>query len=285
MKNISALSLSSFLISIVAIFIIAGCQKNIGTNNTTNSLMPDSVITNNYSLHYIYDGQERVIEERMNRLDSLVLLGRTVYEYIGTGLLPFKKTYFDGSNSNPTFSAEFNYNSSGKKTYDSAYFLPGSGYSNRYSLTKLDYSIFGRIIVFQKIHIVGTNYTQIDTIVLNNSGNVDSVSGLYEVQKHLQYDSRLNHLKPLSINQCNYYRSKPDNCGFLFTSTGYNNSPEMHLDYFDINYCTSIRAYNRFNNLLLDVGYQYHFNNDNLPISRIFRINGTVIDTTRYVYK
>lgn len=292
MKNIFSIPVNTLLISILMLtmFFLDGCQKGIGTNNTTNMLL-DSVITNYsnsypisiYSLNFIYDEQERVIEERINRLDSPMLIRRT-YEYMGNDPLPFKKNHFNASNVNPQFSAVFSYNNAGKKIYDSAYYLPASGY-NGYLTIKFDYSVASKIIVSQKVSMSTGIYNCIDTIILNNTGGVDStILGWLAIDKYEQYDNRLNHLNSLSINQCNFYMSHPDNFTFLFTG-GYNNIPEPSLDYFNTRYCTAKRLYSPGNNLSWYATYQYQFNNDNLPVSRITIVNGIVHATTRFVYK
>ena len=276
------------LTTITSIFLLFGCQKIISTQNNTSILL-DSIITGNLSLHYVYDDQQRVIEERFNRLDSPMLI-RRVYEYLGNNPLPFKRNHFSMANPSPDFSCVFSYNNNGQKIFDSSYYTPGSGFVG-YSTTRFDYSVPSKIVVFKKLYYY-TTYDQMDTIFLNNNSNIDSIktywgsnNSFWNCSAFLQYDPRLNKLKSLSINQCNYYMSVPNNVGNFFAGAEFNGIQGIILDYFNSNYLLNLDYYNSSHNVFISYQTQYQFNSDDLPISRTMTDNSGTITTTRLVYR
>ena len=285
MKKIHPLNVPLVIACLFVGFSIAGCQKNLDPQNIAAPL-PDSVITGNLTLHYIYDAQERVIEERIDRLDSPNLIRRT-YEYIGNDSLPWKRNTIFSSAGSANYSAVFSYNNLGQKTYDSAFFVPSVNY-NSYSVITFDHAVPGRLAVTKNLAFYSSIYTQKDTAFLNNNtGNIDSIrtyfNGMWGTTRYAPYDSRFNFLKALSINQCNYYMSLPNNYAELYT--GINSHPDQLLDYFNTTYCTGFSWINYYNVTVGSGQYQYQFNADNLPILRTLTNTNGINLTTRFVYR
>jgi hypothetical protein len=276
-----------FLISMAA---IEGCAKNnVGDNNTSASVLLDSVISDNggwpfICIKYIYDNQERVIEERVSHNDTL--RNRRTYEYQGSSMLPYKMNSYKGTSTAPEFVSDFLYNAAGQKIYDSTYAMPGSVFTGNMSV-RLDYSVAGKIIVKQEQHPSYDRYN--DTIFLNN-GNIDSArTHFYTKWIFAPYTNRLNVFKNLSISSCRFYSPAPNYPGQMFTGLFYSNLEDIiPLEYFSTNdYGTATAIFGTPSSSSV-TQYDYQYNSSNFPVSlkKTTTAPGYLsVSQTRFVYK
>jgi len=252
-----------FLISMAA---IEGCNKYNGeSNNTTTSVLLDSIISDegawpHMSIKYIYDNEERVIEERISHDDTLKT--RRTYEYQGSNIVPYKMDSYNGTSTSPVFVSSFLYNAAGQKNYDSTYATPGSPYTG-YMIAKLDYSVAGRISVRQHQH-PANNYFN-DTVFLNN-GNIDSVkTNLYGNNTWVfgSFTNKLNVFKNLSISSCRFYSPTPGYPGLMFTGYSYQTVQDIILEYNNVNHFGVFTL----TGSLASTQYEYQYNSSNLPVT------------------
>lgn len=231
-----ASSVVFILVLLISSACIEGCLKNnAGANNTSAAVLLDSVIidygSGNYlSIKYIYDNQERVIEERVRHVDTPKT--RRTYEYQSNSTLPYKMNSYKGTNTNPEFISNFLYDANGRKIYDSTYAMPGSVFNGDMSV-RLDYSVAGQIIIKQEQHPSYNTYY--DTVFLN-IGNIDSAKTNYKTKWVFSpYTNKLNVFKNLSISSCRFYSPAPNYPGSLFTGLFYSTSQDIPLEYFSSN--------------------------------------------------
>ncbi len=290
MKTVQHLFYSGIfgLLVLISIVGIEGCAKNNGeTNNTTASFLLDSVISDNahwpnLNIKYIYDNQERVIEERVSYNDTLKI--RRTYEY-QSSMLPYKMTHYKGTNTSPEFVSVFGYNASGQKIYDSTYAMPGSVF-NGYMIVRLDYAISGKIIVRQEQH-PASNYFN-DTVFVNN-GNIDSLKN-HNYTKWLltQFTSQLNVFKNLSISSCRFYSPTPSYPGHMFSGIAYSTVEDIPLEYYNMHdYTTSTVILGSYYSTNV-TQYEYQYNSNNLPVTlkKTTQAPGYFsVSQTRFVYK
>lgn len=297
----------NYSLLVVFLFFYTSCQKDFeneaGKVVQTNPVLIDSIIIDNHlypgiAAHFIYDNQNRVVEERVTHNDTLK--NRRLYEYIGNDSLPYKKIYYKKSNSFPEFASFFQYDNSGQKIYDSTYALP-AGSQTGYTVTSLDYSIPKRIVVKMK---VGWNLFLFyqDTVFLNSNANIDSIQNYHSTNFVLSatsisnYDARINPLKLLSISQCKFYETFPNQGGGYtapingngyISGMGSDLRDDVFQDYFNKNLSLRTSYYIAFKP---DFAKQhlYQFNVDNLPIALKTTVpySGAMWEVnTRIVYK
>jgi len=255
---------SALAFLLVIAFLQNGCQKPLNELNSNTPLL-DSIVGNNSSIHFIYDGQGRVIEDRYQLVDTLE--ERNVYEYHADERAPFTKKHFIKSGITPDKIAVYRYNTNGQKIYDSTY-EPASGY---YTATNISYYGSGKIYLVQAQYTTPLNiFWRADTIYLNSNGNTDSLKCYWSTTQgnpgswtywystaFTQYNSAANIFKSLSSG----------NAALNVTAALPWGSFENYypvVDYFNNNYCTAINTFSPDN---ATYQKQLQFNSNNLPVT------------------
>ncbi|MGC4103776.1 hypothetical protein [Ferruginibacter sp.] len=278
--------------------VMHSCQKSPGTQNTVASQL-DSIVSGNSSIHFMYDAQGRVIEDRYQVADTLQ--ERNVYEYNGSDTMPAKKKHYHRWDANPDATSVFLYNSNKQKTYDSTYF-PGS---TDHTVIKLNYYASNRIAVLKDQNFA--NYTShnwvADTVYLGSNQQIDSLRvytgasqsiygtwNYWYTSKFSQYDNQQNLFATLSSSRSDFYPIDLNNFGSFTTNNFY-----PVLDYYNqTNACTiatDIKYINYFGPYSL-FQKQFQFNADNLPVTEKITYtytymgnNFSTITDYRFVYK
>ncbi len=130
-----------FLGILISLNFFLSCSKS-ETQRSLNPTLLDSVIMATSNLNFIYDSQNRVVQERLVGNDTL--REENTYVYNGTDSSPFMRTHINHS-SNLNFVSYFTYNTSGYKVRDSTYYF-SSGSS---IISVINYSITQKICVLQ----------------------------------------------------------------------------------------------------------------------------------------
>ena len=292
MKAFTTLAISTISILIT---LLISCKKSDTYQPATTFLLDSVISSKNSNIHFIYDGQQRVIEEHFYNNDTFSL--RNVYEYLGNNVLPVRKTSYSGLNSTPSYISSFQYNNNGQKIYDSTYYPPGSGNLINIVAT-LDYSTLGKIYVLQKYYpgFPGPGWIwRADTIYFNNNTrNIDSIrifesqylTGWYYLNTNVftQYDIQPNYFNSLNISSGDFYSLTYNQFGEYMYLPG-----SINLDLFNSNYSTRVSTnYLNASNYSVSLA-QFIFNNYNLPVSERYIVtypSGNYSDTTnfRFVY-
>lgn len=283
-----------FTIALFIFSVSAGCKKSENLRPASTGNLLDSIVTGSSSLHFIYDEQERVIEERFQTGDSLQ--ERSTYEYIGSSFLPFKRNRYYRDNATPEYSAEFQYNSDGQKIYDSAYFL-SAALAGNYVTASLNYSAAGHIIVLQKAY--GNDYLlqiRLDTLNINTAGKIDSLESYSNVSQppslnnmyyyysivFNQFDAAPNVLRSLSTSACNFYAVSAYNFGNCINSYS-----SLMLDYYNASYPAKFSQRSFADNSVYV--FQSQYNSLSLPVSQnvtgTYQANNYFNSQYRFVYR
>ena len=242
----------TILITGLAIFLLifCSCQKEVNSI-VNNAPLLDSVIYYNgfddsVRLHFVYDGQDRVIEERISYKDTLRT--RRVYAYNGNDPWPYQMTgYSNGDLVNPESKSFYQYNSSGRKIYDSTWAMPGSVYTG-YKVSHFDYSTPSRLFISSSIS--PAYFQEKDTLVFNTTGNIDSMYGKASytpgvwtgdnVWKFSLYETGENPLHNLSTAGARSFESIPGGSIYYFTGMSRLSLSDEVMDYFALNNFGSI---------------------------------------------
>ncbi|MEI2749287.1 MAG: hypothetical protein V9E88_11075 [Ferruginibacter sp.] len=248
-----------------------GCEKNstVQPANLTARLI-DSIIVDSSNLHFIYDAQERIVEERLVYNDSLY--ERNTYEYNSSGRMPFKRNHFNRDETTPEYISYFQYDGNDKKIFDSSYYFQ----YNAYILTSIYRNSPGKIIVTQTSSF--PQNMRSDTIFTNTAGNADSIRSYYNSTQPFgplyhwhtatfaQFNNQENIFSSLNISQANFYIP---GTAFNFGSYIHSYSPiniPFVIDYLNTNYFTAFGTRTIWNGEIFNIQKQIQFNSDNLPL-------------------
>ncbi len=277
-----------------AVVIFSSCQKSgDSVQQPASSWKVDSIISGNTSLHFIYDSQGRVIEDRYQIGDTME--ERNTYQYSGSDSMPFTKKRFTRQELNPSTVSYFQYNSKKQKIYDSTAFSDGTTYKT----FRISYYATNRIGIISDMSAAPTPATRFhnwdaDTIFLNSAGNIDSINvytGLSQsiygawrfwyTEKYSSYDVlHPNVFTTLSTSQANFFtlsRSGSGRWGMHFYHLINNFSSNFAAGWFLAYSPGTTSAFTQ---------KRYTYNSANLPVKMEFiDPSGSLLAETRIIYK
>lgn len=269
------------------------CQKENAVQQTNlNARLIDSIIVETTNLHFIYDAQERIVEERLVYNDSLY--ERNTYEYNSSDPMPFKRNHFNRDETTPEYSTFFQYDANDKKIYDSSYYFQ----YNAYILSSINRTLPGKIIVTQTSSF--PQNMRSDTIFINSAGNTDSIRSYYNSTQPFgplyhwhtatfgQFNNQENIFNSLNISHANFYiPGTAFNFGSYLHSYSPMNIPNV-IDYLNSNYYSAFSTQTIWNGDVFNIQKQIQFNSDNLPVEETINFppgSGYPVVLAKIVYR
>lgn len=280
------LVLSFFLVS------HSSCKKSEDLFIPDNHHLIDSVVGEGKSVHFVYDNQQRIVEEYYQEVDSLK--AHNTYHYNGNDSTPYRKDFYIGNESTPSYVGEFLYNAKHQKVYDSIYDVRNvAGY---YRVNDINYDVPGRIDIVHRSGVVsgGGGFSDLKTtIYINSAGNMDSLRALYYINNGSS-TLVVNHYSAVfsgynyanifaasSISSCNFMAGDINTSGLFMSNDFF-----PVLDDFNTN-CFGRFVYNRENVGVFDYQSQFEFDANNRPVKQILQQTaggGISTKSYRFVY-